>query len=113
MDTYRAFQVPSSVYILPETLGATIKATARELAQSAQKSSPANILYAEKVGGFSCRTCSYVHAVNATHGKCDIMIGVVSLDDGCCAAWDASKEKLHLYRDTFPLDAGREECEEC
>ena len=110
METYRAFQVPSSIYILPDTLGATITATARELAQSEHKSTPANILYAEKVGGFSCRTCTYVHAVNATHGRCDIMIGMVSLDEGCCACWVADAKQLHLYKDTFPREAEAQEC---
>jgi hypothetical protein len=99
---YYAYQVPSSVYVLPETLGATIKATARELAVRDEKAAPETLLYAEKAGGFSCRTCKYATAVNVTHGRCAIMQGSINLDEGCCAAWDASWEKLHLYRDQFP-----------
>ncbi len=108
MHPYHAFQVPSAVYILPATLGATIRATARELALSDEKASPEAVLYAEKAGGFSCRTCVYVHAVNATHGRCDIMVGMVSLDEGCCAAWDPDPGQLHLYREQ-PVNAEADE----
>ncbi len=97
----QSWQVPSGVYVLPITLGATIKATARELALGSEKATPEALLYAEKADGFQCRSCEHATALNATHGRCAIMQGSISLDEGCCAAWGASKEKLHLYRDHF------------
>lgn len=94
-----AQQVPSFIYVLPTTLGATIHATAQALLQSPDKAEPSTLLYAEKDGGFQCRTCTYAIATNATHGRCKIMQGSIHLDDGCCAAWEPDTMQLHLYRE--------------
>jgi hypothetical protein len=85
------------VILAPELLGETIRATAQSLVTHERKVSPAALLYAEKAGGFSCRTCCYATAVNQTHGKCLILTGTIALDTGCCAAWEADKAQLHLY----------------
>ena len=85
--------------IYPETLGATVKALARDLARDGEQLPQPALLYAEKAGGFQCRTCAWATAVNATHGRCQIMEGTVHLDEGCCLAWEADRAKLHLYRE--------------
>jgi hypothetical protein len=95
-------EVRPGVYVLPVTLGETVRATAQGLKTGDERAAPQALLYAEKRGGFSCRTCRYVHAQNATHGKCAIMAGTVHLDEGCCCAWDADTAQLHLYRE--PVD---------
>jgi len=92
------YQIPSGIYLLPRTLGETIKATAESLANSGEQVPPQVLLYAEKQGGFSCRTCLYAGPQNATHGRCVIMQGTISLDTGCCAAWQANPAQLHLYK---------------
>jgi hypothetical protein len=85
--------------IQPAMLGATVKAIAKSLHKSGQQLEPPSLLYAEKRGGFSCRTCEYAKPTNATHGRCDIMIGTINLDEGCCLAWAADPVQLHLYRE--------------
>lgn len=95
---YFGYQRPSGIYVLPHTLGATIQATAEALAQSGEQATPQVLLYVEKRGGFSCRTCLYATPQNASHGRCTIMQGTIHLDDGCCAAWQANPAQLHLYK---------------
>ena len=87
------------VYVLPSTLGATVRATADELKHSEAKAHPSALLYAEKAGGFQCRTCWYAQPTNATHGKCEVIQGTIHLDNGCCVAWDANLDQLQLYRE--------------
>ncbi len=89
----------SLLTLMPEQLGESIRDVAEELFAHERKMSPQAALYCEMRGGFSCRTCRYAVAQNATHGRCAIMAGSIQLDDGCCALWDASTEKLHLYRE--------------
>jgi hypothetical protein len=85
--------------IQPAALGATVKAIAESLQKSGQQLEPPSLLYAEKKNGFSCRTCKYARPVNASHGKCLIMLGAIHLDEGCCLAWTADPVQLHLYRE--------------
>jgi hypothetical protein len=92
-------QIPSDIYILPHTLGASIVATAQALAHAGDQALPETLLYAEKAGGFQCGTCCWATPVNGTHGKCAIMVGTVHLKNGCCAAWQPDTEQLHLYRE--------------
>jgi hypothetical protein len=87
------------VILAPELLGDTIRETTQSLVAHERKASPQALLYAEKAGGFSCRTCTYATPVNQTHGKCVIMTGTISLDTGCCAAWQADRKQLHLYHE--------------
>ena len=87
--------------LAPEALGETIREIADDLLTHERKMSQAAALYCEKINGFQCRTCRYAVAQNATHGRCAIMAGTIHLDEGCCALWDASVEKLHLYREPF------------
>ena len=88
-----------SVSALPDTLGATVRATAAALeAQTRQTTMPA-VLYAEKRGGFQCRTCRYARPTNAARGRCLIVAGAIHLDDGVCCCWDADPAQLHLYRE--------------
>ena len=94
-----AYQMPSGVYVLPATLGATVRATAEALKEGKAQARPETMLYVEKRGGFSCRTCLYSTPVNATHGECSILEGTIHLDEGCCVAWDADPDLLHLYRE--------------
>lgn len=89
----------SLLTLAPEALGATIREVVEELLAHERKLSQGAALYCEKTGGFACRTCRYAVAQNATHGRCAIMVGTIHLDEGCCALWDASVEKLHLYRE--------------
>lgn len=95
-----AHQLPSGVYVLPETVGATVQATAQALKKQGGQASQEALLYMEKAGGFQCRFCEYAHAQNATHGRCDIMQGTISLDEGCCCAWEPDTAQLHLYRES-------------
>ena len=85
--------------IAPEMLGDTIRETVESLLQHDRKASPHAMLYAEKAGGFSCRTCQYAVPQNATHGRCAVVSVTVSLDNGCCSAWSADKRQLHLYQE--------------
>lgn len=89
----------SHVYVLPETLAASVVATAHALATSGEVTTPEALGYCEKRGGFQCRTCVYVTPANATHGRCALLGGVIHLDEGCCVAWDANPALLHLYRE--------------
>lgn len=93
------YQMPSGVYVLPRTLGATVKATAHALATHGEHASQDALLYMEKAGGFQCRYCEYAVPQNATHGRCEIMEGRISLDEGCCLAWMPDTTQLHLYRE--------------
>lgn len=92
-------QQPSPVYVLCDSIGASIRATASTIASSGDRVPQTIFLYAEKRGGFSCRTCRYAIAQNATHGRCAILDGVIHLDNGCCAGWDADKDQLMLYKE--------------
>lgn len=83
----------------PRNIGATIRDTTRVLVESQQQIAPQKALYAEKADGFQCRTCRYSTPTNATHGHCQVMLGTIHLDHGCCALWDADTAKLHLYRE--------------
>lgn len=83
----------------PEMLGHAIMEVAETLVERGEQITPQAALYCEKMGGFQCRTCKYATAVNATHGRCAIMLGTINLDEGCCAAWTPDKEQLHLYRE--------------
>lgn len=85
--------------IRPAELGETITTIATLLVDTGAKTSPASLLYAEKRGGFQCRTCTYALATNATHGRCAIMDGGIHLDEGCCAAWSADRAQLQLWRE--------------
>ncbi|HEY5868699.1 MAG TPA: hypothetical protein VI542_24590 [Candidatus Tectomicrobia bacterium] len=87
------------VYILPDTLGATVKATARALAERGEQTTPDTLLYMEKAGGFQCRLCEFARPTNATHGRCLIMQGPIHLDEGCCAAWLPNLAQLQLFRE--------------
>jgi hypothetical protein len=89
----------SILALTPEALGETIREVAEELLAHDRKMSQAAALYCEMRGGFSCRTCRFAVAQNATHGRCAIMAGTIHLDEGCCVLWDASLEKLRLYRE--------------
>ena len=93
------YEIPSGIYVLPRTLGMSIRQTARSLAESGEQAEQHALLYAEKQGGFSCGTCLYATPVNQTHGRCKIMEGIIHLEQGCCAAWDADPKQLHLYRE--------------
>ena len=88
----------SILTLAPEALGETIRELADELLAHDRKVTPHAALYAEKAQGFECRTCKYAVPQNATHGRCAIVSTTIHLDEGCCAMWDASPEKLHLYR---------------
>jgi pyrrolidone-carboxylate peptidase len=94
-------QLPSGVYVLPQTLGATVKATAEALHADGAQATQESLLYMEKAGGFQCRFCMYAVPQNATHGRCEIMQGTIHLDQGCCAAWMPDQDQLHLYREKF------------
>ena len=89
------------IKIAPEEVGSVIRETAADLKETGKQVSPQALLYAEKAQGFSCRTCRYATPQNATHGKCDIMTGTIHLDEGCCAAWDASAAHLYLYKEPW------------
>ena len=89
----------SILTLAPEALGETIREVADALLAHDRKVSPSAVLYAEKRGGFACRTCRYAVAQNATHGRCAVVAVTVHLDDGCCALWDADPVQLHLYRE--------------
>lgn len=93
-------EVPSGIYVLPKTLGATVIATAEALRANHEQCEPSNLLYMEKRGGFSCGTCAYAKPTNATHGRCVIMHGSIHLTDGCCLAWSPDPNQLHLYKDS-------------
>ena len=86
-------------YIDPTQLGVVVRATAELLITTEKQIAPQDALYAEKSNAFQCRTCRYAVAVNATHGRCQIMTETVHLDEGCCAMWDADKEQLQLWRE--------------
>jgi hypothetical protein len=85
--------------LAPETLGDTIRETVESLLAHGSKASPGAFLYAEKRGGFECRTCCYAVPQNATHGRCAVVSVTISLDNGCCVAWAANKALLHLYQE--------------
>lgn len=95
MDGY---QVPSHIFVLPRTLGATVQRTAEMLLQSGEQTEQANLLYCEKYGGFQCGTCAYATPVNKTHGRCAILRGSIHLTEGCCVAWTPDETQLHRYR---------------
>lgn len=86
-------------YVLPATLGATVLATAAALVASKMQMSPQAALYCEKAGGFQCGTCTHSTAINATHGRCEIVAITVHLVEGCCIAWAPDEAQLHLYRE--------------
>lgn len=85
--------------IAPEMLGDTIRETVDSLLQHDRKMTPQAALYAEKAGGFQCRTCAQSVPMNATHGRCAVVSVTVNLDNGCCAVWTADKRQLHLYQE--------------
>ncbi len=85
--------------IAPETLADTIKETVASLLEHDRKMTPQAALYAEKAGGFQCRTCAHSVPMNATHGRCAVVSVTVSLDNGCCAVWAPNKTMLHLYQE--------------
>jgi hypothetical protein len=96
-------QLPSGVYVLPNTIGASVKATAEMLKADGAQTTQEALLYMEKTGGFQCRFCTYAVPQNATHGRCEIMQGTIHLDEGCCLAWIPDPEQLHLYREKTAL----------
>lgn len=85
--------------LAPEMLADTIKETVESLLQHDRKMTPQAALYAEKAGGFQCRTCAHSVPMNASHGRCAVVSVTVSLDTGCCAAWTPDKTMLHLYQE--------------
>ncbi len=85
--------------IAPELLSETIKDTVQSLLEHDRKMTPHAALYAEKHGGFQCRTCRNAVPVNATHGRCAVVSVTIHLDNGCCAAWTADPAQLHLYQE--------------
>ena len=85
--------------IAPELLADTIKDTVASLLEHDCKMSPQAALYAEKQGGFQCRTCRNAVPVNATHGRCAVVSTTISLDNGCCAVWSPDPAQLHLYQE--------------
>lgn len=85
--------------LAPETLGTTIRETVESVLEYERKASPNAFLYAEKLGGFQCRTCRYAVPQNATHGRCAVVIGTIHLEQGCCVAWTADPKQLHLYQE--------------
>ena len=93
------YQVPSGVYVLPTTLGATVRATAEALQTANEQARPEDALYVEKRDGCQCATCLYSKPVNATHGQCAIVQGTIHLSEGWCCMWTANPKVLHLYRE--------------
>ncbi len=77
--------------LAPELLADTIRETTQSLLSHDRKMSPHAALYAEKSGGFQCRTCCYSVTVNETHGRCAVVSTTISLYSGCCSLWDANK----------------------
>ena len=89
--------------LAPETLGDTIRDTVESLLAHGSKASPGAFLYAEKRGGFECRTCCYAVPQNATHGRCAVVSTTINLDDGCCIGWTPDPRQLHLYQEKESL----------
>ena len=84
--------------VAPEALGETIREISAALLAQERKMTQGAALYREKRGGFQCGTCRMAVPVNATHGRCAIVVGTIHLADGCCAAWAPDEAQLHLYR---------------
>lgn len=87
------------VILTPDLLGEQLRGFTQQLMADHQTLTPQAALYAEKPGGFQCRTCCHAVPVNASHGRCILVCTTVSLDNGCCALWDANKALLHLYQE--------------
>lgn len=87
------------MFIASALLGETIRETVDRLLTQDHKASPNAVLYAEKLGGFQCRTCRYSVPRNATHGRCAVVSVMISLDTGCCVAWTADPRQLHSYQE--------------
>ncbi len=81
-----------------EMLGAVVQESLQALQRTHEQVQPQALLYAEKRGGFQCRTCCYATARNGTHGHCAVVQGTIHLDDGCCIGWIPDPVQLHLYR---------------
>jgi hypothetical protein len=82
-----------------EMLGNAIRETIENLFEQDRKATPGAMLYAEKQGGFQCRTCCYSVPVNATHGRCAVVSATIHLDEGCCVGWAPDPRQLHLYQE--------------
>ena len=85
--------------IAPEQLGDIIREATDCLVAKSEQVAPHAFLYAEKTGGFQCRSCCWAIATNSTHGKCKIMQGTIDLDCGCCIAWKADLSQLQLHKE--------------
>ena len=81
-------------------LGQLIRQHVAALLNAGEVDQPGRVLYAEYPGGFNCRTCRYATPSNATHGRCRVLPNTVSLDNGCCAAWDYAERLLQVKEAT-------------
>lgn len=79
--------------------GALVRWVVQGLVESGETTSRTALLYAEKPGGFQCRSCRYAQARNATHARCTLLDGSVHLDNGCCVGWEADLTQLQTHRE--------------